>query len=363
MYPAISAEVLDFFLCVQINGIWYLVNDFSLNCYDSSWNKYLGLNIFLVFLYPVGIPCFMFYMLYRNRRRLRDPATLQSLGFLYEAYHLKQWWFELVDMLNKFFLTSVLAFFPINAQMPVGMVWVNMYTTVVLFTKPYVRLYDDRLQLYANIHLFLIMLMALTLQSNPFTPGSSTDVFASVLLLIVLGLLLVCLLFNSYVFFRKFIRNRQRIHKIKNEEHLVENPMQLYPEFHRPSQSKLPLENVEMTNPLSYMGASSPSNDYVGTSSPSNDTPATPSKVNQNEGQQERIKEAIERRYHHTFNKMAATPAANPLSEPKPSNYKFDENNPPPMLSSAKDAPKQKEGDGEEETGDDDIVMVDPRTQ
>jgi len=244
--------------------------------------------------------------------------------------------------------------------MPVGMVWINMYTVVVLFTKPYVRLYDDRLQLYANIHLMLIMLMALTLQSSPFVPGSSTDVFASVLLLIVLGLLLVCLLFNSYVFFRKFIRNRQRIHKIRNEEHLVENPMQMNPDFHRPSQSAIVLENVEMTNPLSYMG---------NTSSPNNappDQPASPSngKAAQDGEQQERIKEAIERRYHHTFKKTASNVAASPsIPEPKPSSYKFDANSPPPMLSNVKDTPKQKEGfQDDEETGDENIVMVDPRS-
>jgi len=254
MYPAVSSEVLSFYLCTQINGIWYLINDFNLHCFDSSWNQYLGVDILLLFLYPIGIPTFIFCFLFKARKRLRDPANLQALGFLYEAYNAKQWWFELVDMANKFFLTSLLAFFPVSSQMPVGMVWIILYTYVILFSKPYVRAYDDRLHLYANIHLFLIMLMALTLQNTEFIVGSTTDVLASLILLVVLGLLILILLFNGYVFVRKFIRNRQRIQKIREEEHLVENPMQNFPEMRGSigSSEEGGKENAEMVNPMFY---------------------------------------------------------------------------------------------------------------
>jgi len=300
MYPAVSASILNFYLCTQINGVWYLINDCTLHCFDADWNKYLGVDIFFLFVYPIGIPAFIFYLLFRARKRLRDPANLQALGFLYEAYNAKQWWFELVDMANKFFLTSLLAFFPVSAQMPVGMVWIILYTYVILFAKPYVRAYDDRLHLYANCHLFLIMLMALTLQNVAFEVGSTTDVLASLILLVVLGLLILILLYNGYVFVRKFIRNRQRIQKIREEEHLVENPMKNYPEFRGSVNStNQPIEggvkeNVEMVNPLFSKGSSG---DLLSSSSKPSPRARDPDNM-ETDGS---ISERVERPRAHTF--------------------------------------------------------------
>jgi len=80
------------------------------------------------------------------------------LGFLYDGYDKDAWWFELVDMTHKFLLTSVLSFFPSTAQMPVGMVVCTLYTMAILVRKPYYRKGDDRLHMFAQVELFLLML-------------------------------------------------------------------------------------------------------------------------------------------------------------------------------------------------------------
>jgi len=179
----------------------------------------------MIFLYPIGIPCLLFLLLFRARKRLRDPGNLIAYGFLYEAYSDKQWYFEMIDMLNKFFLTSIIPFIPTNGQMPVGMTWITLYIFILLFAKPYVRRMDDHLHLLANIHLLLIMLMAQTLSAVSFVPGSATDVAASAVLLAVLGFLWLFMLYNGWVFVRKFLRNRQRIKAKAEEEHFEMNDL------------------------------------------------------------------------------------------------------------------------------------------
>ena len=39
----------------------------------------------MVALYPVGIPLFLFYMLFKNRRKLGDEGVRAQLGFLYDG--------------------------------------------------------------------------------------------------------------------------------------------------------------------------------------------------------------------------------------------------------------------------------------
>lgn len=158
IYPSVSSMCLRLFVCRNINGTDYLLADFTLECYDSQWRQYAYIDIFFIALYPVGIPVFFFLLLWTNRKRLTLPDIRIELGFLYEAYSADFWWFELVDMMNKLFLTSFLAFFPSESQLPVGFAWSLAYVDVLLIAKPYVRKGDDRLHLFAQTAIACILL-------------------------------------------------------------------------------------------------------------------------------------------------------------------------------------------------------------
>ncbi len=136
---------LSFFLCRTVDGTSYLVADFTLQCGSEEWNKYLPLAIVAVLVYPIGIPCALFIALYRVRRRLKHPHVQMSYGLAYEAYLNEYWWWELIDMTQKLFLTSLLGFFPASAQCGVGMTVCILYLLALLIADPYVRRIDDRL--------------------------------------------------------------------------------------------------------------------------------------------------------------------------------------------------------------------------
>jgi len=181
--------------------------------------------LFMLFLYPIGIPTLFFTVLYRNRKKLTTPDVLTKYGFMYEAYSAKFWFFELADMANKLFLTSIIIFFPNGLQPGAGMVWSVSYIILILVFFPYVRKIDDRLHTYAQLHLFFILLIGYVLQQTPFEIGSAVDVFASFILLCLLFSLFILVLYHGFVFVKKFVRNQQRINKIKQEEHLTDNPL------------------------------------------------------------------------------------------------------------------------------------------
>ena len=60
-------------------------------------------------------------MLYRYRLRLDEPGIRAQLGFLYDGYFRDVWFFEMLDMLHKLCLTSLVVFLPYSGQMPFAM--------------------------------------------------------------------------------------------------------------------------------------------------------------------------------------------------------------------------------------------------
>src|SRR6185437_2402658 len=94
MYPAISARILEFFQCKEVNGVNYLVADFTEQCGSTEWNRYLPLAVLALLLYPIGIPLLFFVALYRVRKRHAEPAVQLSLGILFEGFRKHLWWFE-----------------------------------------------------------------------------------------------------------------------------------------------------------------------------------------------------------------------------------------------------------------------------
>jgi hypothetical protein len=210
MYPSVSSEVLSFFLCREVNGVSYLLADFNLQCGNAVWLKYLPLAIAGVVMYPIGIPLFLFISLFRIRKHLHEKSRLMAWGIVYEAYKRQFWWAELVDLVQKLFLTSLLGFFPSNAQCAVGMGLCILTLIGLLLAAPYVRRIDDRMALIVQVHLFLILLVGLVLQQTDYVLGSSEDLFASILMFIVLAALVLIAVYHLVVFIRKYVRNTQR---------------------------------------------------------------------------------------------------------------------------------------------------------
>ncbi len=60
------------------------------------------------------------------------------------------WYFEMIDMLHKFIMTSMLGFVPNDVQLPFALSVNIAYTIIILFVKPYKRKGDGK-----NINLIL----------------------------------------------------------------------------------------------------------------------------------------------------------------------------------------------------------------
>jgi len=221
IYPGVSSTVLRLFVCRDINGVNYLLADFTVECGTSEWRTYALIDIFFIALYPIGIPFFFWVMIYSNRTKLRFPDVRVQLGFLYEAYTAQMWWFELIDMANKLILTSIIAFLPADVQMPIGFGWAVLYLDILLILKPYIRKGDDRLHLFAQLEICMILLAGWIFYSmQTSTLDTTSDVAMSVILIVVsLGLLLMFLYQIGILLKKMFDRKKEK----KEREKQLEN--------------------------------------------------------------------------------------------------------------------------------------------
>jgi hypothetical protein len=205
MYPGVSSTVLSIFVCRDINGVPFLLADFTLRCHDTKWYWMMWIAIPAVLVYPIGVPAFFFYMLNRYKSRMAEPGVRLELGFLYAAYNDSSWYFELIDMANKLTMTSLLAFFPPSFQMPLAMICITVFMIILLIRTPYSRKGDDQLQLLAVTEAFLVVMAAYNMSLLGRNLERSVDLALSVLFIALTCLTLVLFVLISAKNLRRII--------------------------------------------------------------------------------------------------------------------------------------------------------------
>ena len=97
----------------------------------------------MVFLYPVGVTSFYFWLLYDKRKLIQkrkskdlskeDRKSIESLEFLFKSYEPRYWYWEVVETIRRVFMTGILVLFRQGSALQM----VIAFIISVLFTKLY----------------------------------------------------------------------------------------------------------------------------------------------------------------------------------------------------------------------------------
>lgn len=109
IHAKISTEMLSMFHCypTKIYGMQVLQSDVNTGCWTLMYSTVAGL---AVVAYAFGIPATAFFLLYRNRAKLRTPLFRARLGFLYDGYTPVHYFWESVVVTRKVFLVVIAIF-------------------------------------------------------------------------------------------------------------------------------------------------------------------------------------------------------------------------------------------------------------
>lgn len=93
---------------------------------------------------------------------------------------------QTLDMFNKFFMVSVVAFGGLEAGYQIALTWTTIFVCVLLTYQPYIRRLDDVLHLLVEIELLNLTLVAYVLNTlDAIELDPTVDVLLSILLIMM----------------------------------------------------------------------------------------------------------------------------------------------------------------------------------
>ena len=194
VYSSVSATVFQTFACESLDdGNNYLRADYRIDCDSSKHRAFEFFAFVMVAVYPVGIPLFYGYLLYKNRRVLasesngvaRDTRSkVQPISDLWVPYKPRRFYYEVIECMRRIMLTGVVVFIYPNtaAQVAVTLMIAFLFVALSLLLAPYVSKWDAGVSLVGHLVVFTSMYMALLSKVDVSDERDvSQEVFAGVL--------------------------------------------------------------------------------------------------------------------------------------------------------------------------------------
>lgn len=141
-YPAVSVKSMRVFVCLEVQGKFWLAADLQQECYTPQWSLIASAAAITLIVYTAGLPIGMTGWLWSRRKTLEERATMEELGFLYSSYGTEpgQAIWGVVELVRELCLTSIVLFFNagsavqvffallISSYAHVGHAWFKPYT-------------------------------------------------------------------------------------------------------------------------------------------------------------------------------------------------------------------------------------------
>ncbi len=137
--PMLTKTIFSIFDCIDLDPLLevsdvpmqntFMRVDYRLQCQGELYNTYWTLASFSVLIYPLLLPFFLFLVLYWQRNLITQPILVKKIqnaiesniklptrltvvgkiGYLYSNYKCRFWYFEIVEIYFRLFLTSLSA--------------------------------------------------------------------------------------------------------------------------------------------------------------------------------------------------------------------------------------------------------------
>ena len=145
--PGISIFIFRTFSCIDLDpdneGGEYLQADYSISCESFRYEWGRAYAIGMVFVYPVGVTVYYYWLLYNHRELIKnrksaslselDHKLIEPLEFLFSAYEPRYWYWEVIETIRRVLLTGVLVIFhqgsglQIVAAFVISLVFLKLY--------------------------------------------------------------------------------------------------------------------------------------------------------------------------------------------------------------------------------------------
>lgn len=181
-YTFLASTALEPLNCVkQADGSYLLKSSADVSCYSDYYNQYLGLVVCAVLLYVIGVPCYLFYVLFKARAQgaLHTPAFDYKHGSLTMPYNPTMWWFEMVNTMRKLGIVVVVQYLGRDgtaegtlSQLMVAMSLFSIFAMIQVFESPYNWAGNGTLSLFTSLSLLYALFSGLLFFTERLTDAS-----------------------------------------------------------------------------------------------------------------------------------------------------------------------------------------------
>ena len=188
LYTGVATKMFLLFKCEQIQGVWYLMADYRIVCFDATYNQYRNLAVLGILVYVFGILLGILGLLVRNKMYLHESncppdelykhlQMVKQFGSIYGDYTENNFYFDLVDLARRLLLTGGLILIgeQSNTQIFLGALLCFIWLMLVTIRRPYEAYWDNVLSIVLSSQLVLIMLCGMALEMNRLTPELASD--------------------------------------------------------------------------------------------------------------------------------------------------------------------------------------------
>jgi hypothetical protein len=190
VYSTVSTTVFQSFSCDSVTNVGgyttsYLRADYSILCTTSEHTAYRVYAVFMMCIYPLGIPALYALLLWRNKHKLRSTgssdasvhmlnrhsdSTLRSTRFLWQSYTPNMYYWEVVECMRRLLLTSAMVFIVLGtaAQAAIACMLTVVGGFVTVYLRPHANALDSKFYVVGVVIVILSILMSLTLTTDIF---------------------------------------------------------------------------------------------------------------------------------------------------------------------------------------------------
>eukprot|EP00981_Chlorochromonas_danica_P002442 scaffold471_cov318-Ochromonas_danica.AAC.33 len=211
-----STKIFQVFDCQSFDdGSAYLVADYSIDCNAPDRSRYVTYGIFMIFIYPIGIPLAYAIVLFRNRKYINPDwrhvidATekkfvsnrviqkekikirktyeeIANIKLLYDSYVPKRWYFELFDCARRLLLGAIPVLVLPGSTLQVIIVLLISLVSVATFMhfSPYIHVHDNNLAVMAQWSITLVLISALIIKVEAMSSSENYEGLGVVLVII-----------------------------------------------------------------------------------------------------------------------------------------------------------------------------------
>ena len=133
----------------------YLKADYSVQCYTDKHNTFGAIFSRIAITYVVGFPVLLLLILRGLSRMSQESSSVQKsaivsgVKFLYENYSPSCWFWEIVELVRKVLITSILLLMTAESRTSLGLTAIisGLYTIMFALHKPIEDVFEHWLQL------------------------------------------------------------------------------------------------------------------------------------------------------------------------------------------------------------------------